>query len=612
MIEIGSRPVVILQAAPFCYGPASTSLAVAKELRKHEIALVWLAEGTSEELLLRDQNGDHIVHFSMQNEQHRRRWSYLIEEADAVLVNTDPEFAEYALELNPRTLYLDILYWMWHELPPVATRTARYIYEDFAHTDEQQTRIGLPANALRVGPLIDLMSQTPVQAPKQDHLVVSLGGLHRPDSGSRDLLVQYEQAVRTSLLEALAASSDFSEVYLAGGGDSSETTGPNGIPIHAGCLGRDEYLHRLATAKAAVLAPGLTGFYEAATYGTPSFYLPPHNYSQYLQLEVYKRFIEPANICDWKALGADIRLANNMPEADMLVAVNDILRGILGNTATLSTSLAAFLSGGWQRCETRPATEFVRSLESDSGHGPSLVKAEILKLIEDHTSRSVGVSRRRDPDAVPLPKKLTLELFSGCQLRCPLCPTGNHLQAHRPKGVLTLDAARRIVNALEGHVHEIDLFNWGEPFLNKNACEIIRLIADCGIRTTISSNLQTMPAPQDLLASGLNELIVSCHGYTQETYEKYMKGGEVAKTLRNLDDLLKALSSDSKLRIVLRYVVFSHNEHELPLMQRHFAGTAVHVEASDLRAEGSVHPVLAALPASWAAQWKALGLVRPN
>jgi MoaA/NifB/PqqE/SkfB family radical SAM enzyme len=573
-----------MQAAPFCFGPVSTSLAIAEELRRHDVAIVWLAEGTALELLREGNHGDYIVPFRLANPEDRRIRSHIVEEADLVVVNTDPDFAEFAVGLNKEVLYVDILYWMWHELPSVVSRCSLYIYEDFVRSAEQVRRLGLPPRSLRVGPLTGSTIGEPPGAVRENHLLVSLGGLHRPGGAASALLRSYERMVREALVDALDGVDAFKTVYFAGGGlERSETKLSNGSLLRSGCLSRTDHQRLLTTARATVMAPGLTGFYEAATAGVPVFFLPPHNYSQHLQLQSYKAVLPEQFFCDWQRLGIATEMACFLPEEEMLQQVDAILAGVVEKRDQLTRDLREFLQSGWRCFDSGPLVKMVEELRSASTGGAERVAAEIVQRIETRIGRSVGSSGRARLDAVPLPKKVMLELFGGCQLRCPLCPTGNRMRPGRAPGAMTLATARAILDQIAGHVDVIDLFNWGEPFLNLDACAIIRMISDRGIRTVISSNLQVIPDPNELIASGLSELIVSCHGMTQEVYAKYMVGGDVEKTLRNLDSILAAGGPSMAMKIVLRFVVFAHNEHELCLAQERFRDTPVTVEAAPMR-----------------------------
>ena len=64
-----------------------------------------------------------------------------------------------------------------------------------------------------------------------------------------------------------------------------------------------------------------------------------------------------------------------------------------------------------------------------------------------------------------------------------------------------------------------------------------------------------------------------------------MVRGRIAKTLAHLDELVVLLPPKSRLEVRIRYVVFAHNEHELPLMQERFANTPIKVEASPMRVD---------------------------
>ncbi|HEV2863942.1 MAG TPA: radical SAM/SPASM domain-containing protein [Pyrinomonadaceae bacterium] len=581
MIEIGNRPVVVMQAAPFCFGPASTSLAIASELRKHDVAIVWLAEGTTLRLLRAGQYEDYVIPFSLGEQGAHGPSSHYVEEADVVVVNTDPDFAEFALGLNERTVYVDILYWMWESIPEVAERCELYLYEDFVRVDEQIRRKGMPRNAVRVGPLINPADGAGGHRPATTggHLLVSLGGLHRPGE-ARALLSSFGDMVRLAVMDALEQNGEFSEVYIAGDIPRSETTLGNGVRIHTGCLSKEEHQRLLSTARAVVLSPGLTGFYEAAAARVPIFFLPPHNYSQHLQLQSYKAALKEPCYADWEQLGISKKLPCFLPEEEMLREVDAVLAEVVGKGDLLARQLREFLGSGFRYYDPRPAADMLESLE---GGGAERAAGEILRRIEAHRGARPEPARRLSLDAAPLPKKVTLELFGGCQLRCPLCPTGNRTRPGRASGPLKVETVAALLDEIGDHVEVIELFNWGEPFLNPDACKIVRMIADRGIRTVLSTNLQLIPDPEEIIASGLDELIVSCHGVTQETYEKYMVGGEVEKTFQNLDRIVAAGGPGMKMKVVLRFVVFAHNEHEVPLAVERFRGTPVVVEAAPMR-----------------------------
>ena len=92
-----------------------------------------------------------------------------------------------------------------------------------------------------------------------------------------------------------------------------------------------------------------------------------------------------------------------------------------------------------------------------------------------------------------------------------------------------------------------------------------------GARECTSSSAQTATfstkrtTRRRLIDSGLNSLIVSLDGTTQETYERYRVGGSLEKVLAGVRNVVKARDAAGKRlpRIYFQFVVMSHNEHQI-------------------------------------------------
>lgn len=166
-----------------------------------------------------------------------------------------------------------------------------------------------------------------------------------------------------------------------------------------------------------------------------------------------------------------------------------------------------------------------------------------------------------------------------CQLRCPLCPTGQH--QHKHVGLLKYEVFEHVLKQIGKYLVEIELYNWGEPLLNPDLVKMIRLARSYGIRVVSSTNLNTLSPElaEELATSGLDELLISIDGATQETYEKYRVGGNLQQVLDNLE-LLKSANerSNTPIRLVWRTLLFSHNEHEIPRLREMAADAGVDFE----------------------------------
>jgi radical SAM protein with 4Fe4S-binding SPASM domain len=112
------------------------------------------------------------------------------------------------------------------------------------------------------------------------------------------------------------------------------------------------------------------------------------------------------------------------------------------------------------------------------------------------------------------------------------------------------------------------LWCWGEPFLNKNIYDMIHLARSKNI-IVISSTNANLPFDgaeiEELLRSGLSQLIVAIDGIDQDTYSTYRIGGKldlVLDNIRNLVDHKKRLGQERPL-INMRMLVMYHNQHQI-------------------------------------------------
>lgn len=165
-----------------------------------------------------------------------------------------------------------------------------------------------------------------------------------------------------------------------------------------------------------------------------------------------------------------------------------------------------------------------------------------------------------------MPLRLVVDTGNVCNLRCPLCPTGAG-NLNRTVTLLSYDRFSRIVDEVGKYLYEIDLYNWGEPFLNPDIYKIISYAHKHRIKTRISSNLNRISNDdcEKIIHSGLDELVVSLDGVDQESYGKYRVGGDFSLVMSNLKRLieLKREEKSANPRIVWQYLVMKHNEEHI-------------------------------------------------
>lgn len=165
------------------------------------------------------------------------------------------------------------------------------------------------------------------------------------------------------------------------------------------------------------------------------------------------------------------------------------------------------------------------------------------------------------------PLKLSIDVTNGCQLSCPMCPTGLK-QQDRPIGNLSQELFRNLLDEIGDFVFFIDFFNWGEPLINKKLDEYIKIANQKKIWTTISTNLSlplTDQRIQDLIESGLSEMIISADGASTDTYATYRRGGDFKLVMQNMQRFvkMKKLLGRKNPFIIWRFLVFEFNENEI-------------------------------------------------
>lgn len=174
--------------------------------------------------------------------------------------------------------------------------------------------------------------------------------------------------------------------------------------------------------------------------------------------------------------------------------------------------------------------------------------------------------RRRAEHVTAAPAVLRLEPTNACNLRCPGCITGLRQNPNR-NAALTLQQARALIDAVREDAVFVRLDGMGEPLLNPRLPDIVAYAHARGLGTVASANLNIAPEARllRLVRSGLDHLIVSCDGASQDVYEKYRRGGQLETVLDNIRTLVR-LREQLGLRnpwIEFQFIEFEHSRHEV-------------------------------------------------
>lgn len=172
-----------------------------------------------------------------------------------------------------------------------------------------------------------------------------------------------------------------------------------------------------------------------------------------------------------------------------------------------------------------------------------------------------------------MPSFVSIEPVNRCQLRCPECPVGlrNKAGDTRPTHLLSIEDMQEIVRQIEGQVDTIQLFFQGEPLLHPHLPDLITCARRARIYTIVSTNaLAVTPIlARRLMESGLNRLIVSIDGMSEDSYQQYRIGGSLHKAVEGLTMLRQAKEELlARTHIELQCLRLKSNEHEWAMMRR--------------------------------------------
>ena len=165
-----------------------------------------------------------------------------------------------------------------------------------------------------------------------------------------------------------------------------------------------------------------------------------------------------------------------------------------------------------------------------------------------------------------LPVSVTFEPTTSCNLRCPECPSGKR-EFTRPTGMLQADFFRNTIDELYRDISYLIFYFQGEPYLNTQFLEMVKYASSKNIYTATSTNAHYLndSNSKQTIESGLDRLIISIDGTSQETYEQYRIGGELNKVIEGTKNIIrwkKQLRSKTP-HIIFQFLVVQPNEHQI-------------------------------------------------
>jgi radical SAM protein with 4Fe4S-binding SPASM domain len=164
------------------------------------------------------------------------------------------------------------------------------------------------------------------------------------------------------------------------------------------------------------------------------------------------------------------------------------------------------------------------------------------------------------------PISISFEPTTSCNLRCPECPSG--LRAFtRPTGMLKNDFFKQTIDQLYKDLFYLVFYFQGEPYLNPDFLEMVKYATRKKIYTATSTNAHylTDENAKKTVESGLDRLIISIDGTTQDVYQQYRVGGKLEKVIEGAENIVKWKKelNSKKPFVIFQFLVVKPNEHQI-------------------------------------------------
>jgi len=204
-------------------------------------------------------------------------------------------------------------------------------------------------------------------------------------------------------------------------------------------------------------------------------------------------------------------------------------------------------------------------------------KLTVTKLVNAAMCMLAYALRRRHSARYPM--LINFETGNECNSDCLFCrdergaiydqdPRGTGEPI--PKGELPFDVYADIIRQGHRHLMLAVLYVNGEPLMYKDLFRAIQLATESRVATMIATNgiLLTETNSTRLLDAGLDFIKIAISGFTPATYRVQHRRGNIDQIKRHIETLVRLNARrGSPMLIMLDYILYEHNRHELPLVR---------------------------------------------
>ncbi len=160
------------------------------------------------------------------------------------------------------------------------------------------------------------------------------------------------------------------------------------------------------------------------------------------------------------------------------------------------------------------------------------------------------------------PRDYVVEVSGVCNLRCITCPRASRRPAGRNAAMMDAPTFGRVLEKIrreDPFVGNLQLYQWGEPTLNRKLPQMIRLAGEHGFLCSVSSNLNHPADFRALVESRPECLRLSVSG-VEGGYERTHTGGRWETFLANVETIGRLRRSlYPEMKVELYYHCYKHS-----------------------------------------------------
>lgn len=313
------RKTILCDAKAFCFGPIAKLLVISEILHK-KYNIIFLVSGTSK--ILGDVDyADKIIECNTENIDDLKRNEDLFLKADLFINIMNPVSSKFAAQRKVPMIQIDSLFWMWQEIPKEILDSDIYFIQNFDGIDKQMQKYkNKIRNPIIVGPIVKQFEDKII---KKNKLIINFGGMESA-SVKVGINTNYPFVIAKLLDEVLSKNESFDEIKCCGNKDILKKINkilPNS-KIKFEFFEHEKFLKEISESRMIISSPGLTTAFESFSAGTPMFFLPPQNYSQYWNLDTFSNNQISGEALNWNNLYPDTKIIKN---EEQIIGIKKVL-----------------------------------------------------------------------------------------------------------------------------------------------------------------------------------------------------------------------------------------------------------------------------------------------